>query len=145
VSAHPGNPFSCRGHRAKNPRRPPVFGLEVPALKLPKNRAIFPLFQVILKKTEKRALRLVQSVLNPFIISKNSENSRRKNEQKRPKIVLFREFFRLPNAPIIRLTPLALLPQRPAGIEGMHTAWQRYGKGTGPSPKSFVIRYAGGQ
>jgi hypothetical protein len=44
------------------------------------------------EKTKKAAANLVQSSLNPFIISIFSENSRRKNAQKRPKNDLFRPF-----------------------------------------------------
>jgi hypothetical protein len=42
------------------------------------------------EKTKKDALRLVQSDINPFIISTFSQNSRRKNVQSEGKIDLFR-------------------------------------------------------
>jgi hypothetical protein len=45
------------------------------------------------EKTKKGAAILVQCALNSFIISKILQKSRRKNEQKQPKIDLFRPFY----------------------------------------------------
>jgi hypothetical protein len=124
---------------------------------------------VLLEKSKKGALRLVQSQLNSFIINIISKKSRRKNTKKRPKIAIFSPFsgafqaflscfrhlapspyHRLASAlprPFSSLVPGLLahsLPRLlPQGMEGMHTVWTRYGKGMRPSPNSFAIKYGG--
>ena len=147
MSAHPANSFSCCGHRAKNPRRIVPSAWQFRPSSSPKTALSTVQLTQFVKKP---ALRLVQSALNPFIINRNLQKSRRKNEKKRPKIALFRpfsaffgEFLGVQKSPDYPPDPSRNAASTPSRYEGMHTVWTRYGKGMRPSLNSFAIKYGG--
>jgi hypothetical protein len=64
---------------------------------------------------KKRALRLVQTYINPFGISTSLEKFRRKNEQKQPKIALFWPSYRQIARSLLEMS-----------MQGMGQVWARY-------------------